>query len=343
MKHASHPYPSNKMLPLRTRIKRKVRRLFGKELVVAPAATGAQNKTNLPKSALDVLKPNNQALEDLRKRYEKSQLPMAVHSWWGKERTSNDMELAWFRGDNAYVWQTRHMGTDPKTRYFLYAQDIIAHDHLNLLNTLDEDGAFGCWTFQYQSLPTISRDLLDSIHEINFLEEHLLISKGHIKNILDIGAGYGRLAHRCHQAWPSVENYICTDGVAESTHICQYYVKYRQLEDRVSVLPLDEVATFSEKIDLTINIHSFSEMRLEAVQGWLDEITRLNSRYLFIIPNDSKRFLSIESDHTRLDFLPLIEAAGYTQIASRPLITNPDIREMVGVKDQMYLFEKIAQ
>lgn len=330
------------MVPLRTRIKRKLRRLLGKNLVVAPSATGAQSKSNLPASARDHLRPNHPSLELLRKRYENSGLPMAVHSWWGKTRTTEDMELEWFRGDNAYVWQTRHMGTSPKTRYFLYAQDVVEHDKLDLLNTLDEDGAFGCWTFDYESLPRVSRDLLDSIHEINFLEEHLEISKGAITSILDIGAGYGRLAHRCHSAWPLLKRYICTDGVAESTHICQYYIKHRELEDKASVLPLDEVPQFSERVDLTINVHSFSEMRLEAIQGWLDEIKRIRSRYLFVIPNEPTSFLSIETDHSRKDFLPAIEAAGYSLKASRPLIVNPDIRSMVGIKDHMFLFENTA-
>lgn len=331
------------MLPLRTRIKRKLKRLIGQDLVVAPRATGAQSKTDLPTSAREILRPDNKELTDLRERYETSGLPMSVHSWWGKERTTEDMELAWFRGDNAYVWQTRHMGTDPKTRYFLYAQDVAAHDRLGLLEKLSEDGAFGCWTFEYQSLPTISRDLLDSIHEINFLDQHLGVSEGKVANILDIGAGYGRLAHRCYQAWPHLRRYTCTDGVAESTHICQYYVKHRELEDKVNVLPLDKVPQFSEPVDLTINVHSFSEMRLEAIQGWLKQITRLNSRYLFVIPNDPTSFLSIETNHVRKDFLPEVEAAGYQLIASRPLIVNPDIREMVGVNDHMFLFERTAQ
>lgn len=307
-----------------------------------PKAQGAQRKEKLPEGAADYFQANTPDLIDLRRRYESCGLPMGVHSWWGKERTTKDLELAWFRGDNAYVWQTRHMGVSAHTRYYLYAKDVFARDKLGLREAFDEDGAFGCWVFDYKTLPKISRDMLDSINEINFIEEHLGVSTGNVKQIFDIGAGYGRLAHRSCTAWPTLQKYHCTDGVAESTYICDYYIKYRELSDRVNVVPLDGVVDFDgSAVDLVINVHSFSEMRYEAVQGWLELVQSWGSRYLMIIPNDENEFLSIETDHSRKDFLPLIKSMGYELKVKRPVIVDDDIRSMVGVPDNIYLFERV--
>lgn len=308
--------------------------------IYAPPAGGANRKLPLPEGAEQILKTSNEQLQSLEKRYAICGLPMAAHSWWNSKRTSHDLELAWFRGDNAYVWQTRHMGTDPATRYFLYAQDVISRDKHRWLNKLKEDGAFGCWAFEFKTLPVLSRDLLDSINELAFLDEHLNLKDGKIKSILDIGAGYGRLAHRALTALDSIDDYICVDGVATSTFLCDYYLKFRGLEARSSVVPLDQLALLqNKKIDLAINIHSFSEMTYGAIEGWFDILSASRIPYLFIIPNDPDNFLSIETSHQRKDFKSLIHKAGYKQLAERHVIENQDIRDMVGVKDKFYLFE----
>lgn len=322
------------------KIRRKLGDLVRGKKIRVPKATGAQRKDDLPFGAVEYFQADHPYLKELRERYEASGLPMAVHSWWGSERTTKDLELAWFRGDNAYVWQTRHMGVSAHTRYYLYARDVLERDAMGLAKTLQEDGGFGCWLFEYETIPNFSRDLLDSINEINFLEQHLEVSSGAVREILDIGAGYGRLAHRSYEAWPSLEKYHCTDGVAESTFICDYYIKHRKITDKVNVLALDEVPKFEGgDVDLVINIHSFSEMRYEAIEGWFERIRHWNVQNLLIVPNDADEFLSIEMDHSRRDFLPLIESMGYTLKVKRPVIEDADIRKMVGVEDNFYLFQ----
>jgi hypothetical protein len=108
----------------------------------------------------------------------------------------------------------------------------------------------------------VSRDLLDSIIELNFLEEALEISSRKALRVIDIGAGYGRLAHRATVAAPMI-GYVCTDGIALSTVLCETYLQYRKTE-RTAVVPLDEVSVVvsDSHFDLAINIHSFSECPL---------------------------------------------------------------------------------
>ena len=95
-------------------------------------------------------------------------------------------------------------------------------DHLNLLDVLHEDDRFGVEIFNFHG-QTVSRDLLDSIIEITFLEKHFGFLNRRDFNVLDIGAGYGRLAHRMATAAPNLGRYFCVDAVPESTFISDYY------------------------------------------------------------------------------------------------------------------------
>jgi hypothetical protein len=65
---------------------------------------------------------------------------------------------------------------------------------------------------------TRSTNSATSFFELYFLDNHLDIASRENVCILDIGAGYGRLAHRTVTALPNVR-YLCTDAVAVSTFI----------------------------------------------------------------------------------------------------------------------------
>lgn len=294
----------------------------------------------LPQGAAEYLRSDNPKLEALRKDYDALDVPMRVHSLWNPQRMSRQLEMAYFRGDNVYVWQLRNVKDQARLKYFLYAQYVRERDSAGLLERLTEDGQFGCWTFDYAGYPSISRDLLDSINELYFLDRHMgLFSRPGI-NVLDIGAGYGRLAYRMSEAVPSLGTYYCIDAVAESTFLCDYYLGYRGCGARTRVLPLHEgLAELPRlKLDLALNIHSFSEMQYSAIAGWFAELGRLRIPYLMIVPNDPQEFLSREPDGSQKDFSHLIAEAGYRQLACEPIFLDENVRSLVGIKDHMFLF-----
>src|SRR3546814_16107320 len=74
-----------------------------------------------------------------------------------------------------------------------------------------EDGLFGCWTQRFPGHPRCSRDLLDSVNELSFLDRHLSIRGRDGLRILDLGAGYGRLAHRAPAAFPGIADNCCVE------------------------------------------------------------------------------------------------------------------------------------
>src|SRR5205807_8621153 len=80
-------------------------------------------------------------------------------------------DLRYSRGDNAYVWQLRGPNMDTGG-YALATYCVKSVDALGLLGKLGEDDYFGNFTFDIGGT-LVSRDLLDSVLEIYFLDRHL--------------------------------------------------------------------------------------------------------------------------------------------------------------------------
>lgn len=304
--------------------------------------SGASFETSqpLPPGAEERLRADHPRLKELRKRYGDSPLPMALHSMWNADYLGSELDLRWFRGDNPYVWQFRNIGSDASRKYYLYLRDIAMRDGKGLLKKLDEDGLFGCWTFDYPGWPKVSRDLLDAINELYFLDRHLNLLSHPDWTVLDIGAGYGRLAHRATAAVPGLK-WLCADAVPESSFLCEFYLDFRKA-GTAKVVPLDELATELPKhrVDLAVNVHSFSEMNENAVRGWLTLLQEHRVPWLFIVPNDADHLLTMEHDKTRKPFDGLLAAAGYEQVACEPVFADAAMQEFMGVTDHFLLFRR---
>lgn len=313
---------------------------FGFQLVRAKKPAKLGTSLEAGSSAVGSgLSTDDSRLAELRDRYAACDLPMATHTWWDAEYVSGDLNLDHYRGDNVYVWQHRHMAKTYHLKYFLALQDIAARDALGLLDRLSEDGAFGALVCDYHLRKGVSRDLLDSVNELNFLYRFARITESKALRILDIGAGYGRLGYRFHQAVDTLAEYYCVDAVPESTFVCQHYIDFRGCDDKVHVVPLDKLEKLPEHgLHLAINVHSFSEMCREAIGGWLSLVAERKIPYLFVIPNDGDAFLSMEADGKRLDFRALIESFGYGLVASEYVYESADVRELLNVHDKMFLF-----
>ena len=325
MAHALPPSPSESEIP--------------DELCLRPS----YHDSPLPEEALSYLQQDNTRLLDLVKRYKALSLPVTTSSLWSDQFQQDGIDLRYFRGDDAFIWQYRGYKnrTVAELRYLLSTYYIESIDKLGLLKVLSEDNLFGVYTFDYNQRFLISRDLLDSILEIYFLEEHMGISQRPGMNILDIGAGYGRLAHRMVKAFPGLGKFFCTDAIAISTFISEYYLRFRGVEDKAIVIPLDEIDTTlsNSYIDLAVNIHSFSECTLDAICWWLDILKKYKVSYLMVVPNDGPVLLSREPDGTHQEFQPEIEARGYQVLASDPKFKDSVLQQYGIYPAQYYLFK----
>jgi hypothetical protein len=309
------------------------------ELFLHPSAS----RSELPEDAAAYLDLQNPRLQELRERYRRHSNPAMLHSLWSDEHVESQLDLRYFRGDNVYVWQHRKLTT--AAHYLLAARHLQEIDHLDLLNKLSEDDLFGAYTFRLDDDRVVSRDLLDSVAEIHFLVDELGLEGLAGSRILDIGAGYGRLAHRLSTALPEVEAVLCVDAVAESTFLSEYYLRFRGVDDRAPVVPFDEIEDrlATERVEVAVNIHSFSECTESAVAWWLDLLGRHRVPYLMIVPNPGDhggtKLLTREGDGRHLDFAPTVESAGYRLRTRRPKYQAPSVQAHGVFPSYYYLFE----
>jgi hypothetical protein len=289
----------------------------------------------------DELRPDHPRLLELKARYQAFAPALSRSEIWHEGYVQDD-DIRRYRGDNAYLWQLRGQNMC-EAGYALTAYYLKALDSLGLWHTLVEDGAFGIHTFDIEG-KTVSRDLLDSMAEVLFLERHLGISTWKDARIVDIGAGYGRFAQRVLEALPSVLSCLCTDAIAVSTYLSECHLRFRHLENRSRVVPLDEIdlALAESRIDLAVNIHSFSECPLPAIDWWLALLERHRVRYLMIVPNalehGGERLIN-NWDH---DFEPVILGHGYRLKMKSPKFLDPVVQRHGINPTWHYLFEFVG-
>ena len=295
------------------------------------------NSSALPPNATEYLRQHNPRLKALQERYLKFDDRVVAPSIWVDGYVRSE-DITHFRGDNAYVWQLRGRNMN-EMGYALTAYYLKSIDDLGLMEKLEEDTSFGNFSFTIDG-KVISRDLLDSIAEICFLEKHLHISTLDCMTVLDIGAGYGRLAHRMSSAYPMLK-YFCTDAVAASTFLSEFYLRYRGCEPRATVVPLDEVQalTAREKIDRAINIHCFSECTIAAIEWWIGLLRKGRVRFLMIVPNTVNGTGDMLLTNRREPFMPTIERNGYELIAKEPKYRDPVVQNFGINPTYHYLFE----
>ena len=241
---------------------------------------------------------------DLAETYRNLDLEHGDGVW--NEKHLNSFDVMKFRGDNVYVWQTRVFQEINFFVSYLYALKV---DKLGLHSKLIETGSYGVETFKFGGA-LVSRDLIDSIIEINYLDEELQFSKSSSFHILDIGAGYGRFAKRIQEGFNNIE-VSCIDAIPLSTCLSRVYLENEIKTGKVKVHQLNTLDAVQEgAIDLAINIHSFSEMSLPSVVSWVNFLVEKKIENVFIVPNGSGLSLNDGTDFGRI-----FEEAGY-RIAS---------------------------
>ncbi len=309
-----------------------------------PTVTSSRPAADLPEGAAYLLIPSNSRLTDLTQRYRAMTAPCMLPSRWTESFIEQTVDLYQFRARGVYVGQSSLVNAD--VHYALGFYYLRSLDSTGLWSRLTEDSLFGMATVLVGDR-LISQDWLDSLAEILFLERHLGLSHLTQFDILDIGAGYGRLAHRLVQALPNLGRIFCTDAIATSSFLCEYYLQFRGVDRTAITVPLDELRTTltQHPIQLATSVHSFSESPLEAISGWLDLLAEFQVPYLMVVPDaiapDGLHLLSLEKDGSRLDYRPLIEQRGYTAIACDPKFLDPTVQANGIDATHHFLFKKL--
>ncbi len=177
-----------------------------------------------------------------------------------------------FRGNDQYLWQPEHYPYEKIVDY------LERRSLRYLITLLGEDEVFGCVVKRTAGL-TLSRDLLDSILEIDFLRQ-AGVNLPECR-FVDIGAGYGRFTHRMLQLNPRAYA-VCTDAVDVSRAVCEKYLSSRGMQ-RWSVA--DPKHLDFGTYDLAVNIHSWSECSAHEVEWWMRWLRKKRVPRLFVVPH----------------------------------------------------------
>jgi SAM-dependent methyltransferase len=240
------------------------------------------------------------------------------------------------------VWQRRDLNAPIHlvlTAYYLMAGEAAPYLHLG------EDDLFGAYTVRVAESLVVSRDLLDSVNEMWFLDRALGLRSAHDFTILDIGSGYGRMAHRLVSACPEIAQVLCVDAIPESTFLCEYYLRFRRVDSRARAVPFPDIeeALKRQRIDLAVNVHSFSECTLQSIRWWLDLVRKHRVKHLMVVPNAEKsggtRLFSLEQDGSRLDFGPEIASRGYRLVLREPKYRDSTVQQFGVSPSHYFLFE----
>jgi len=305
-----------------------------------PATRATPVALRAPAAGTDAsLSAENPRLRELEEAYASVPGPVTVPTVWTADHV-RAIDLQRFRADDAYLWQRRSWGMNAMSFALAY-YCLKTADRLRLFERLDEDQAFGVDLVEVVDGRVVTRDLLDSVAELNFLERHLAISQRPALTVLDIGAGYGRMAYRSLAALPSIQRYLCTDAVPVSTFICEHYLRYRGVDARAQVVPLHEIQSTlrQHQVDLAINIHSFSECPLEAIAWWMALIRAHSVRRLMVVPNvvgaDGFTMLTFDGQ----DFSRVVTEHGYRLVARDPKYLDPLVQKYAPYPAVHFLFE----
>jgi SAM-dependent methyltransferase len=233
--------------------------------------------------------------EELHRIYiEKNLYPDDLGVW--SQKHLQGIDLSFFRADNVYVWQTRNVKAENYLVSYLLTK---IEDDANLFGLLHEDGNFGANTFEFMGI-TISRDLLDSILEINFLIKMIGRDTLSRSKVLDIGAGYGRLAKNLAKVFPDI-SIGCIDSIPISTAISEFYLKDEIASKQIEILDLTRINSIAENnYDLAVNIHSFSEMSLASVENWIKVLDEAEIQRVFVVPNPKDLKLNSGEDFSSI-------------------------------------------
>ena len=127
--------------------------------------------TAIPGSATEYLHASNPRLLELRERYAGFAGPPCSSSRWSRYYVQSEVPLLNFRGECAFVWQRRDFNFP--INYVVSAYHVLAGPHGSLLQRLTDDGLFGAEIVKVNRSLKITRDILDSVLEMSFLDRRL--------------------------------------------------------------------------------------------------------------------------------------------------------------------------
>ena len=224
--------------------------------------------------------------------------------------------------------------------YTVAYEYALACDRLGVLGKFSDDGSFGGVRFQIDGR-VVSRDIIDSSLELNFVARHCGFTPSDEIALLDIGAGWGRFVHRFLEFFPRASAFAL-DAVPFSSFLAQRYLGHRGVIDRVVIGSRAKLeAARPGSFQIATNIHSWSEAPLASVEQWLEKLDVLQVPFLFFVPHETPAF-SLEKEGPGKLIVPRILAHGWQVLVEQPIYGDSVKRQQTGLYPfaHYYLFHR---
>lgn len=192
-------------------------------------------------------------------------------------------------------------------------------DKHKLLNKLEEPSVGNPFTVIYKRR-SVSQDLCNSVHEFNTIANNIDTKK--VRNVVELGVGYGRTAYVFLKSLPRI-SYTIID-IPPALYIAQWYLSklfgktkvfhYRRFRTfnqvkkefdnaRIRFLMADQIELLPKKyFDLTLNISSLHEMRRNQIANYLKQINRVTRGFFYT--KQWHRAMTSDNSHIKQDEYP---------------------------------------
>jgi len=128
----------------------------------------------------------------------------------------------------------------------------------------------------------LNADYMAAVEEWEFLDNSAEMDVSKIKNIVEIGGGFGRTCHTLFTLFPNLESYTIID-LGPMLALSQHYLA-KVIPSKISQIHFIDSESFEQQKylnpDLVVNIDSFQEMPLAVIDDYMERIVS-KGRYFY--------------------------------------------------------------
>jgi len=128
----------------------------------------------------------------------------------------------------------------------------------------------------------LNADYMAAVEEWEFLENSNILDEKKVKNVVEIGGGFGRTCHTLFTLIPNLESYTIID-LGPMLSLSRQYLN-KAVPDKINQIQFvdSEAIEQQESLtpDLVVNIDSFQEMPLAVIDDYMERIVS-KSRYFY--------------------------------------------------------------
>jgi putative sugar O-methyltransferase len=196
------------------------------------------------------------------------------------EFSSSEEKFSNFKRDPRYKVILEHISKSDSDLYVSKMKGYHSLNEYQLQRFRENDKYGGSEIFNYDFFGDMSPSTIRYIK--NSLDIFDYFRGKNIKNIVEIGGGYGGLCKTLSVLF-DFDNYVIIDLPEVNKLSNKYLNKFKELKDKITQISFDEIECI-ENIDLVISNYAFSECSRNIQEKYYNNII-LNTKYFYVTYN----------------------------------------------------------